>query len=156
MTKINVSGLTEITDIFYRYKMDKITVVYEKNKTVLLNIEQIAKDLNRDVGQIIKFLKKSIGSNINNKKGKIIIAKVVTCDELQNYLKTYIEYCVICPECHLPETHFSIESGLFMDCDCCGNKQKINVSKIPSKPIQAILSNFLYKTKKSKKKKRKN
>ena len=47
MNKINVAGLEDIIDVHYRYKMQKLDVSNEKNKTVIQNLSNISSDINR-------------------------------------------------------------------------------------------------------------
>jgi translation initiation factor 2 beta subunit (eIF-2beta)/eIF-5 len=95
MVKINIEGFESIDDTFYRYKMPKIEVIYEKNKTVITNLYQIANDLGRDVVMLMTFYKKYYGTNLIFKNSKYTLNKKIDSKELQNSLKEFIEYGVI-------------------------------------------------------------
>src|SRR5207237_1168825 len=78
----------------YRYKMEKPVVTKLKTTTELTNIDAVCKDLGRDVGVVIEFLKKKFGVNFTLKNGKYITTKPLTYDELDLALREFIEYFV--------------------------------------------------------------
>ena len=45
--KINIQGLQDINDPFYRYQMDKFILVKEKNKLVINNFDKVCQDIKR-------------------------------------------------------------------------------------------------------------
>jgi len=103
--KINIRGFTDNNnDVFYRYKMEKLICSEQKGKTIINNIEHIAKALNRPPDMIKDYYKKRIGGNIIYKDNKMVLPKKMLPDELENILFEYIEYNVLCPNCKLPET----------------------------------------------------
>ena len=139
MSKINVSGLVENTDINYRYRMNKFDVAFEKNKTVIKNLDKISNDIGREQGMIIYFFKRYFGTNFILKDGKYSTSKKLSATELQNALKEFIEYSVLCPTCRLPETHLSpSKTGITITCDCCGHNDKVNTNTITSKPMKDL------------------
>src|SRR5437667_12510385 len=107
MSKINIAGHNDILDVHYRYKMSRLDVTLEKNKTVIQNLGKVASDIGRDESMIIQFFKKQFGTSFGAKDGKHIVAKKLTGKELQDALRDFIEYGVLCPKCRLPETHLS-------------------------------------------------
>lgn len=50
-----------INDPFYRYKMPEVVVAHETSRTVIQNLEQIAKAISRNPIHILKFLSMSFG-----------------------------------------------------------------------------------------------
>jgi len=58
MSKINILGLADKDDIFYRYKMEKMEVVKEKTKIVIINIENVCSDLGVTPLMLLEFFKK--------------------------------------------------------------------------------------------------
>jgi len=139
MSKINVAGLIESTDVHYRYKMNKLDVVLEKGKTVIRNLDKVAGELGRDQGMIIFFFKRYFGASFMLKDSKYSTAKKVSANEFQDALKEFIEYAVLCPTCRLPETHLSAtKTGVTVTCDCCGHNDKVNLNAITSKPMKDL------------------
>lgn len=122
MTKINIQGLEDIDDPFYRYKMNQFVVEKIKNTTEIKNLGQVAKDLDRDPSDIIKFVGKNIGSRVIIKNNCYYISKIVSADDLYKIVRQYIEKYVLCPICRLPETKLGPE-GINL-CICCGYNGK--------------------------------
>lgn len=119
---INIRGKKEITDPFYRYKMNKVNTIKEKTKIIFTNIDQIAKDIDRNSADIITYLKKYFGTSFNYSDGKAQTTKQLTVDELQNAIYEFIEANVLCKKCSNPETQILEEKNkTIMRCKACSN-----------------------------------
>ena len=62
MSKVNITGMTESIDPFFRYTRHPIEVSNlegksYKNATIIYNLDQIAEELARDKNAILQFLK---------------------------------------------------------------------------------------------------
>ena len=126
-SKINIRGITEIIDPYYRYTMDKIKMEKRKNVNVITNINNISKDLDRDPEMIILYIKKKLSIPLIYKKKEIIINSMIKSDEITNILYEFIEYFVLCGRCKLPETTLNIsEDCVELECKCCSYNTKIN------------------------------
>ena len=55
MEKINICGLDDNLDVNYRYKMRKLSVKFQKGKTIIDNLCDVAKDLDRDPNLLVSF-----------------------------------------------------------------------------------------------------
>lgn len=130
-----IRGLIEIDDPFYRYQMEILKVQKEKTKTNILNLGNIASNLNIEVEMIVQYIKNRLSTPI--KKGedsKYIIASSIDIDDLKSALYEFIEYFVLCPKCRLPET--DINSGKAEhNCRACGTVSKIIKNKHTTKII---------------------
>ena len=141
MGKINISGVEEIIDIHYRYQMEKLDVKNEKNKTVLDNLSKVSTDLGRDEKMIIYFFKKYFGTNFTLKNTKYTTSKKISAKELQDALKEFIEYSILCPVCRLPETNLKPKGdNILISCGCCGYNDKIDMKSVNSKAMKELFS----------------
>ena len=116
-SKPTINIPSDMIDPFYRYKRHPIVVNYIKKNngiTTLENIIIIAKELNRNRKDIIKFLQKQIGVSINNKNQ---INKIIPQELLEEYLEIYINNNVLCKKCNNPETDIQLNC-----CLACGTK----------------------------------
>lgn len=112
---INIEGLIPANDptITYRYRMPRLLVKVEgKNtgtKTVLANITQVSKALQRGTEEIVKFFCYSLGSKVSYSKdsNRAVISGTRSAIELQNRLKVYIEHFIVCSVCRVPDTNYS-------------------------------------------------
>ena len=73
ITKINIQGISDIDDPFYRYTMTKLNVTKLRNKIAIDNLEQVAKDLDRDPKLIIDHFKKKLNLSITYKNNLLTL-----------------------------------------------------------------------------------
>lgn len=148
-TLINIRGLEEIIDHSYRYKMEPITVVQQKVKSVITNINEISRNLTtnknskEDKGKmLIEFFKKKFSIPIKcNKDLTKVELKGVTQGELQNAIYEFIEYFVTCPTCRNPETTLSKDKGnIYIMCQACSHYDKLNNT---NKTVQKLMDSYL-------------
>lgn len=124
---INIRGLKDQEDPFYRYKMEKIELVKEGSFYAIKNICQISTALNREPQQLVSFLKKVFASAFVYKNGIVKCTKTdLTSSALQEAIYQFIENNVLCKKCSLPETVILVEKKkTFMVCQACGQKLQI-------------------------------
>lgn len=107
-------------DPFFRYKMPPVVVNNDPSKTVIVNLDQIAKAICRNPAHIIKFLSINFGCTcVFTPKyalnGSFDILKV------QNGIYDFIDLFVLCKSCRNPETRFLFEEPLKRICNSCGS-----------------------------------
>jgi translation initiation factor 5 len=125
-------GFDNMGDINYRYQMPKMVIKVEGKgngiKTIIVNLNDISKALNREPDIIIKYFSYSLGSI--TEKNNIIKGphKLETLNELLN---KFIEKYVLCSFCSNPETTYTFDNNMLtIDCIACGHIQKADNSKI--------------------------
>jgi translation initiation factor 5 len=118
--KINIRGKEENKDPFYRYKMEQMILIREKNGTCIKNFINISKDLDRDPKIIISYFKKKLGTNIifNSKTGEAKISKELNLNTLEEILFAFIDKNILCITCNNPETKIEDKK---MICKSCGS-----------------------------------
>eukprot|EP00127_Corallochytrium_limacisporum_P004236 Clim_evm181s157 gene=Clim_evmTU181s157 len=123
---INIGG--DASDQFFRYKMPKVTVKWEGRgngtKTVLSNIEDVARCLERPPSYPTKFFGCELGTTtkINEEDSKYIINGHWPAEELQKLIDVFIKKFVLCGSCNNPETTMKIDKNgnISMKCKACG------------------------------------
>jgi translation initiation factor 5 len=132
---INIEGLVPSNDPTktYRYRMPRLLIKVEgKNtgtKTVLTNITQVSRALQRETEEIIKFFCYNLGVKTSFAKDpdRAIMSGTHSAKELQNRLKVYIEHFIVCSCCRSPDTNYSFKgSTLSLNCLSCGSMETIN------------------------------
>jgi len=150
---INIDGSE---DPFYRYKMRQLYVqVVGKGKmikTVLLNIDDIAKDLRVPPAYLNAFLGYETGaqSKYDGKKPdreRAYLSGALDGGVLSECVKKFINEIVLCQNCRLPETSMSVEkkTEIVATCRGCGTKSELKLgdkfkSFVLNHPIKAITS----------------
>lgn len=116
-------------DAFYRYKMGLVAVKIEGRgngiKTVLVNIEEIARSLSRDPKHLTKYLSYEMGalSSIDEKNHKYIVNGAHDKERVQEYVFDFIDNFVLCKECRNPETDLFCSDSrktVHQQCKACG------------------------------------
>lgn len=127
MALVNID--TSNDDPFYRYKMPKLIAKIEGKgngiKTVIVNMADIAKALNRPASYPTKFFGTERGAQVNTKGDKYIVNGKYDEKELQELLDKFIKKYVLCPECGNPETNMRVSKSKNIiqgKCVACGNR----------------------------------
>jgi translation initiation factor 2 beta subunit (eIF-2beta)/eIF-5 len=130
MSKINIQGSEDVIDPFYRYKMNKLNVVRQRTKTVITNLSEVSKDLERDPRLITDHFKKKFNSTFILKDGLVSTTTDINYYQFETALKEFIEFYVLCEKCRLPETNFSKKDNkIILECRCCSNRSVKLVKK---------------------------
>ena len=121
----------DIIDPYYRYKMPKITGQHKGRgngcKTVITNLDDLSKSLNREPDEILKFIGYSTGSQTSiTKDTEYIVNGFIGDEDLLKYIYTYIENFIICSTCKNPETKYKFRSKkVNTKCSACGGMNEL-------------------------------
>ncbi|XP_064484975.1 eukaryotic translation initiation factor 5-like [Ornithodoros turicata] len=127
MGSVNVNR--NLTDQFYRYKMPKIIAKVEGKgngiKTVLVNMGEVAKALNRPATYPTKYFGCELGAQtqLDAKNDRYIVNGAHEAAKLQDILDGFIRRYVLCSSCSNPETVLSVlaRKGIITTkCRACG------------------------------------
>jgi len=123
---MNIQGLTDIIDPFYRYKMQKLNVVSQKNKTVINNFGKVATDLERPPELLYNYFKKkfSISMSLQDNNTVLSTTAKLSYADFEKVLREFIEEYVLCPKCRLPELVLNVKSRICKSCSYQSNIRK--------------------------------
>lgn len=119
-----------LTDQFYRYKMPKIIAKVEGKgngiKTVLVNMSEVAKALNRPPTYPTKYFGCELGAQtqLDAKNDRYIVNGAHEAAKLQDILDGFIRRYVLCASCDNPETVLGVlqRKGIITTkCRACGH-----------------------------------
>jgi translation initiation factor 5 len=132
---INISGVNPVEDPSYRYKMPSVVGKIEGKgngiKTVIFNITELALSLHREPTEVNKFFGCELGAQTtyNEADDRAVVNGAHMDQELQQCVHKYVEKFVLCPECGLPETTYSIKQGcIYHRCAACGAKEMVDMN----------------------------
>jgi translation initiation factor 5 len=132
---INISGINPVEDPSYRYKMPSVVGKIEGKgngiKTVIFNISDLALSINREPAELNKFFGCEMGAQTtyNEADDRAVVNGAHMDPELQQCVHKYVEKFVLCPECGLPETAYSIKQGcIWHRCAACGAKEMVDMN----------------------------
>ncbi len=124
MAMINIG---DSDDIFYRYKRPVSIVVIQSSKTVITNLDDIARALNTKISYILYFIQLEKSTSITNKgEIKTLLTKSIVEDLIGKFTEKY----VLCNICKYPElVTKQTNKKLYFSCNACGNTKEIEKNK---------------------------
>lgn len=133
-------------DPFFRYKMPKITVKHEGKgngvKTVLTNLKDIAKALDREPEDLLQYISAELSVASVHRNDDQIVNGTFPAGRVQDVVSKFVNSHVLCDICSNPETKFQYKGKAKKDpimykvCMACGGKSKLKDHKI-NKRIKA-------------------
>uniref|UniRef100_A0A9R1SLZ0 Eukaryotic translation initiation factor 5 n=2 Tax=Cyprinus carpio TaxID=7962 RepID=A0A9R1SLZ0_CYPCA len=126
---MSVNVNRSVSDQFYRYKMPRLIAKVEGKgngiKTVIVNMVDVAKALNRPPKYPTKFFGCELGAQtqFDTKNDRYIVNGSHEANKLQDMLDGFIRKFVLCPECDNPETDLHInpkKQTIGNSCKACG------------------------------------
>ena len=109
-----------------RFSIEKISGHIEGNKTVLVNLKKIAKDLGRKDTHLLKYLLRELATPGKYVRDRAILGTKVSATAINKKIKKYVGEFVYCSECGKPDTQLSEDKGItHLKCLACGTKKPV-------------------------------
>ncbi|MAG60401.1 translation initiation factor IF-2 subunit beta [archaeon] len=125
------SELPELMQGDDRFTIEKVKGHLEGSKTVISNLKQIAKGLNRDPEHLLKYLLRETASAGKFRGDSAIFAAKIGAGTFNKKIKKYASEFVICSECGKPDSTLDVERGgiSYLKCQACGVKKPVKSIK---------------------------
>ena len=134
-----VGSGTLVVDPYYRYKMPKMILSYRKNGTIITNLDELAKSLNRKSDELLKMFSWNLGTHSILKLK--LLSGSYTGDQLRDQLLKYIDEYILCETCGNPETIYILsKKKLCLQCQACSSLTKLNPDSKLSKSLMKTFS----------------
>ena len=109
-----------------RFTIEKIKGHLEGNKTVLVNLKKIAKDLDREDNHLLKYLLRELATPGKYVRGRAILGSKIAAATINKKIKKYASEFVFCSECNKPDTALTEEKLVtYLKCQACGAKKPV-------------------------------
>lgn len=109
-----------------RFTIEKVRGHLEGNKTVVVNLKKIAKDLGRDPNHLLKYLLRELATPGKFVRERAIFGTKVSAAAINKKIKKYASEFVFCSECSKPDTKLDEEKGImYLKCLACGVKKPV-------------------------------
>ncbi len=109
-----------------RFTIDNIKGHLEGNKTILVNLKKIAKDLGRDENHLLKYLLRELATPGRYVGSRTILGSKVAASIINKKIRKYVSEFVYCSECGKPDTQLSEEKSIiYLKCLACGAKKPV-------------------------------
>jgi len=125
----------DVVDDYYRYKMPVLRAKVEGKgngiKTVIENMEDIAKALNRPASYTTKYFGFELGAltKVDTVNHKYIVNGKRDAEDLATVLDSFIQRYVLCSKCRNPETTLTVRGEtITSQCKACGKTNQIDMT----------------------------
>jgi len=125
----------DIIDDYYRYKMPTLKAKVEGKgngiKTVVENMEDIARALNRPPSYTTKFFGFELGAltKVDTVNHKYIVNGKRDAEDLATVLDSFIQRYVLCSKCRNPDTTLVVKGEIITSqCKACGKTNPVDMS----------------------------
>lgn len=109
-----------------RFVIDKVIGHIEGNKTIIVNLKKIAKDLGRDENHLLKYLLRELATPGKFVGERTIFGTKVPASSINKKIRQYASELVYCSECGKPETKLVEEKEvIYLRCLACGAKKPV-------------------------------
>ena len=109
-----------------RFVIPKVYSFIEGNKTIIKNIDDIAKTIRRDANHLMKFMATELASQGVRSGLTIIFIGKFPNSVINKKIEKYISKFLLCSACKKPDTTIiKIERISFIKCEACGAKNPI-------------------------------
>src|SRR3989338_2103657 len=109
-----------------RFVLEKVRGHIEGNKTVVVNLKKIAKDLGRDENQLLKQLLRELATPGKYDGERAIFGTKIAASIINKKIRKYVSEFVICSECGKPDTKLVEEKEVvYLRCLACGTKKPV-------------------------------
>ena len=109
-----------------RLEIPKIKGHIQGNKTIISNLPQIAKILDRPIEHILKFILKELATAGDIKNTSVLFNNKLSAHKLNEKIDKYSKLFVVCKECGKPETKLKKDNNVnIITCQACGAKYTV-------------------------------
>ena len=109
-----------------RFVIEKVKGHLEGNKTVIINLRKIAKDVGRDENHLLKYLLRELATPGKYERDRAIFGTKVAASAINKKIRKYVSEFVYCSECGKPDTKLVEEKDVvYLRCLACGVKKPV-------------------------------
>jgi len=123
-------NLPKISKTTTRFEVPAVSGRFEGNRTIVSNLNQISKKLDRDVKHLTKFLLKALATTGELKNNNFYFVGKFNSRRLNEKLDKYVKEFVTCTQCKKPDTSLQKSKGItFKQCQACGARSSVRSIK---------------------------
>jgi translation initiation factor 2 subunit 2 len=109
-----------------RFEIPKAKGHLQGNKTVISNMGEISKILQRKLELVVKYVEKQLATKAVIEGTFVIFNTKLSATKINERIQQFADQLVICKECGKPDTKLSKDTGVFfLKCQACGAKYSV-------------------------------
>lgn len=125
-----------------RFEKPTVNSIVQGKITIVRNLSDIAKSINRKTDMISKYLIKELGTSGTHDGQHLTMKGQFRQAQIQDRFDAFLQEFVLCAECNRPDTKILREGRInFLVCEACGARRSISsIKAAPVKETQKQLS----------------
>lgn len=124
------SELPEILKKHTRFETPQISATIQGGITVVQNLGEVSKAINRDVDMLAKYFLRELGTSGDHDNQRLTMKGQFRTQQLQDKFEIFLAEFVLCPDCGRPDTRIMQEKRIsFLKCEACGSRHSIKKIK---------------------------
>ena len=128
-----IKELPDILKEHSRFEKPVVESIIQGKITVVRNLGELAKAINRDVDLLSKYLIKELGTAGTHDAQHLTLKGQFREPQIQERFDAFLEEFVLCSECKRPDTKITREERInFLVCEACGARRSIGSIKAPA------------------------
>lgn len=117
-----------------RFEKPTVNSIIQGKTTVMRNLGDVAKAINRDTDMVAKYLIKELGTSGTYDSQHLIMKGQFRQSQIQDRFDAFLDDFVLCSECKRPDTKILREDRIsFLVCEACGARRSIGSIKASMK-----------------------
>ena len=126
LLKVAKAKLPKVEAKFERFEVPNIKGHVEGNKTIVVNVFNIATILAREPDHILKYLQRELATPGFFQDKRLVFGRKLSSKMINEKVKKYVEIFVLCKVCGKPDTKLLQEGDRqIKKCLACGEKATI-------------------------------
>lgn len=126
--------LPEVLKEYSRFTTPQIEARIQGKVTVVQNLGEVSKTINRKPSMLAKYLLREFGTMGSSDDQRLLMKGQFRQQQVQEKFEEFLSLYVICPECGRPDTRIIQEMRVnFLKCEACGSRHPIGVIKAAPK-----------------------
>ncbi len=122
--------LPEILKEHSRFVTPEIASRIQGKTTVVQNLGEVSKIINRNAGMLAKYLIREFGTSGSHDAQHLVMKGQFRQPQVQEKFEEFLGTFVLCPECGRPDTKILREERIsFLKCEACGSRHPLSVLK---------------------------
>lgn len=110
-----------------RFEIPNVKGHVQGNKTIISNMGEIAKTIERKLELLVKFIEKQLATKAIIEGNFVIFNTKLSASKINDRVQQFCDQFVFCKECGKPDTKLSKDTGVFfLKCNACGAKYSLN------------------------------
>lgn len=117
-----------------RFEKPTVDSIIQGKITVVKNLGDLAKAVDRDTNMVSKYLIKELGTSGTHDSQHLVMKGQFRQPQIQDRFDAFLDEFVMCSECKRPDTKILREDRInFLVCEACGARRSIGSIKAPLK-----------------------